>query len=142
MTIVDANVLIYAVNSAEPNHEAARRWLDEQLSGRAPVGFAWISLLAYLRLATHPAVFPRPLGGERALEIAESWLSQPPAVVVHPTHRHLALLRGLLGPVGTASNLVNDAHLAALAIEHGASIATFDRDFDRFPGVRRVTPPS
>ena len=136
MKIVDANVLIYAVNEDSPNHAQARSWLDDALQGAEPVGFAWSVLLAFLRLTTRSGLFPRPLGLDDAARVIEGWLSQPMAVVVEPTRRHLALLRGLLAGTGTAANLVGDAHLAALALEHGATICSFDADFDRFPGVR------
>jgi hypothetical protein len=140
LTIVDANVLLYAVNSNDPSHRQSRGWLERALAGTTPIGFPWISLLAFLRLSTHRSVFPRPLSLEDAAAAVEAWLAQPAAEVVHPTTRHLAVLRGLLVHVQGPANVVNDAHLAALAIEHGASIASFDRDFERFPGLRRVQP--
>ena len=99
------------------------------------MAFAWSVLLAFLRLSTHPAVFPRPLTVEQAASILEPWVSAPPAVILEPTRRHLSLLRGLLARSGTAGNLVGDAHLAALALEHGATVVSFDRDFTRFEGV-------
>ena len=95
MQLVDANVLLYAVDPDLPQHAPARGWLDGALAGAEPVGFAWIVLLAFLRLATHPGVFPRPLTVDEAAGVVELWLSQPPSVVVEPTGRHLALLRGL-----------------------------------------------
>ena len=140
MRLVDANVLVYAVDSDVPEHATARRWLDSALGGGEPVGFAWVVLLAFLRVATHGAVFPRPLSLSEAAGVVELWLAQPPAVVVHPTGRHLSLLRGLLADTGTAANLVNDAHLAALAVEHGAELVSFDRDFQRFPGLKWSLP--
>ncbi len=99
------------------------------------MAFAWAVLLAFLRLSTHPAVFPRPLTVEQAAGVLELWLASPPAVIVEPTRRHLPLLRGLLARSGTAGNLVGDAHLAALALEYGATIVSFNRDFTRFGGV-------
>lgn len=140
MTIVDANVLLYAVNSADPNHRPARRWLEAALNGPDAVAFAWITILAFIRLATSARVFPSPLAVGEAAELVAGWLSQPTAVVVAPTTRHLAILRGLLGPTGSAGNLVSDAHLAALAVEYGAAVASFDRDFLRFPGVQLTVP--
>jgi toxin-antitoxin system PIN domain toxin len=134
--LVDANVLLYAVNADAPHHAAARSWLDGALSGQEAVGFAWVPLLAFLRLSTRAGLFPHPLSVEDAFGIAELWLAQPAAVAVEPTQRHLSLLRGLLRDTGTAANLVNDAHLAALALEHGGEIVSFDADFQRFPGVR------
>ncbi len=136
MRLVDANVLIYAVNQDAPNHRIARGWLDAALTGAESVGFAWVALLAFLRLCTRAAFFRRPLSLDEATTIVAEWLARPSAVVVHPTDRHLDLLRGLLGPVGTAANLVSDAHLAALALEHGAEVVSFDTDFARFPGLR------
>jgi toxin-antitoxin system PIN domain toxin len=138
--VVDANVLLYAVNESSPKHDAARGWLDDALSAGEAVGFAWVALLAFLRLATHRAVFSAPLEPEVALGIVRAWLDQPPAVVVDPTGRHLDLLAGLLGEAGTGANLVSDAHLAAIAIEHGATLVSFDADFGRFRGLRRLTP--
>jgi toxin-antitoxin system PIN domain toxin len=138
--IVDANVLLYAVNTAAPRHAQARSWLDGALAGREPVGFAWTVLLAFLRLTTHPAVFPRPLTVGEATEIVRAWLAQPAAIVVDPTPRHADLLAGLLAEAGTAANLVGDAHLAALALEHDAVLVSFDADFGRFAGLRRETP--
>lgn len=140
MRIVDANVLLYAVNTAAPRHAEARSWLDGALAGREPVGFAWTVLLAFLRLTTHPAVFPRPLTVGEATEIVRAWLAQPAAIVVDPTPRHADLLAGLLAEAGTAANLVGDAHLAALALEHDAVLVSFDADFGRFAGLRRETP--
>lgn len=140
MKLVDANVLLYAVNRDAPPHARARRWLDGALSGREGIGFAWLVLLAFVRLATRGDLFPRPLEPEEALAVVARWLEAPAAVVVEPTSRHLEVLRGLLLPLGTAGNLVGDAHLAALAVEHGATIVSFDRDLGRFPGVRWEEP--
>jgi len=136
----DANVLLYAVDERSPHHDLARRWLEQALSGSETVAFAWGSLLAVLRVGTKAAVAERPMSLDEALERIEGWLAQPPAVIVHPSDRHPAVLRDLLGPLGTAGNLVADAHLAALAIEHGAELVSFDNDFARFPGLRWVDP--
>lgn len=135
MLLVDANVLVHAVNTRAREHAPARTWLRAALTGSEPVAFAWIVTLAFLRLATHPAIFARPLTPSQAAEIVERWLAAPAAVTIEPTRRHLPLLRGLLERAGTAGNLVSDAHLAALALEHGATIVSFDRDFARFDGV-------
>jgi toxin-antitoxin system PIN domain toxin len=138
--IVDANVLLYAVNSDAAHHEQARAWLDGALVGAETVGFAWVVLLAFWRIATNSSVFAHPLTTDTARAVIEAWLDQAAAVIVEPTPRHLPLLRGLLDEVGTAANLVNDAHLAAIALEHGATIVSFDRDFGRFIGVRHSLP--
>lgn len=140
MLLVDANVLLHAVNLRSREHEPARRWLREALAGGEAVAFAWTVLLAFLRLSTHPAVFPRPLSSGAAADLLELWLQAPPAVTIEPTRRHLPLLRGLLSRAGTAGNLVGDAHLAALALEHDATVVSFDRDFGRFEGVALKRP--
>ena len=106
------------------------------------MGFAWIVLLAFLRLSTKVGLFPRPLSSDAASDQLAAWLAQPATVVMEPTARHPALLSELLAAVGTGGNLVNDAHLAALAIEHQAQIVSFDNDFLRFPGITLETPPS
>lgn len=140
MVIVDANVLLYAVNSADPRHEESRSWLDGSLGGAEAVGLAWAALLAFIRVGTSAAILPDPLSTEEATAQVEAWLGAPAAVVAQPTARHAGLLRGLLRDSGTAGNLTSDAHLAALAIEHGADIVSYDRDFARFPGVRARLP--
>jgi toxin-antitoxin system PIN domain toxin len=132
MKIVDANVLLYATNSRSAQHVIAHRWLVSALAGTEAIGFPWISLLAFVRLSTNPRVFDSPLSIASAFDLVDSWLAQPPATVVEPTARHATVLHGLLEQAGTAANLTTDAHLAALAVEHSAEVATFDRDFARF----------
>lgn len=136
MNLVDANVLLYAVNEAEPRHEQALGWLDRELGGAEAVGFAWVVLLAFLRLSTKIGLFPRPLSPEAALGAMRTWVGEGPGVVVQPTPRHLEVLASLVGPIGTGGNLTTDAHLAALSVEHDAPIVSFDHDFARFTGVR------
>jgi uncharacterized protein len=138
--LVDANLLLYAVDESSHHHAVAKQWLEERLSGPETFAFAWAVLLAFVRLATHPRVFDAPLTLEEALDLIDSWLTQPCATVVQPTDRHSQLLRELLAPLGTAGNLTSDAHLAALAIEHGAELCSADADFTRFPRVRWVNP--
>lgn len=140
MKLVDANVLLYAVNTDAPHHERSRRWLDGALSGRATVGFAWIAVLAFVRLSTRAGLFPQPLTADSALSRMDAWLAADPAVLLHPGPEHARLLRSALSTTGAAGNLVNDAHLAALALEHKATIVSFDDDFARFPGVRWERP--
>lgn len=142
MQVVDANVLLYAVNEDAIQHRHAREWLDRALGDEEAVGFAWVVLLAFLRLATRPGLFPRPLTVGAATDTVEQWLAQPPAVLLEPTHRHAAVLRDLLERAGVGGNLVNDAHLAALAIEHGGGLVSFDTDFGRFPDLRWQVPPT
>lgn len=140
MKLVDANLLLYAVDARAPRHRDARAWLEARLGGSETIAFSWSVLLAFLRLSTSPRVFAQPLPGERALDVVDAWLAQPCATVVHPGDRHAAVLRRLLAPLGTAGNLVSDAHLAALAIEHGAELCSCDTDFARFAGLRWVDP--
>lgn len=142
MLLVDANVLLHAVNRRSREHEAASAWLATALAGTEAVAFAWTVILAFIRLSTHPAVFPKPLTPSQAGGACESWLAASPAVTLEPTRRHLPLLRGLLEHAGTAGNLVGDAHLAALALEHGATVVSFDRDFARFDGIALLRPGS
>ena len=140
MKLPDVNLFLYAYNADSPHQEAAASWLEETLSGTETVGVSWLVLLAFLRLSTSPQVFSSPMSVLEALDIVDSWLRQPCATVVHPTPRHSAVLRDLLGPLGTGGNLTSDAHLAALAIEHGADLYSCDWDFARFPGLRWVNP--
>lgn len=140
MVVVDANVLLYAVDTASTHHEQSRSWLDTSLEGAEAVGLAWIALLAFIRIGTNPAILPTPMTVDEATGQVEAWLGAPAAVVAQPTARHAGLLRGLLRESGTAGNLTTDSHLAAIAIEHGAEIVSYDRDFERFAGVRHRLP--
>lgn len=140
MKLPDANVLLYALDDTSPRHAGAKAWLDATLSGSEEIGFAWVVLLAVLRLTTKPAVFAHPLRPNEAFDIIDQWLAQPCSLIVHPTVRHAGLLHGLISAVGTAGNLTTDAHLAALSVEHGAAICSYDSDFSRFPGVVLVDP--
>ena len=140
MVVVDANVLLYAVDTASTHHKEARSWLDSSLAGAEGIGFPWMSLLAFIRIGTNPAILPSPMTVDEAVGQVEAWLGAPAAVVTHPTARHAGLLRGLLRESGTAGNLTTDAHLAALAIENGADLVSYDRDFARFAGVRHRLP--
>ena len=140
MRVVDVNVLVYAANADAPHHEAARGWLDEALSGAATVGFAWMVVLGFVRLTTKPGVMERPATVDEAWDVVDEWLGAPSAVVVEPGARHASLVRELLRQVGTGGNLVNDAHLAALAIENRGAVVSFDHDLGRFRGVRWERP--
>lgn len=140
MKLTDVNLLLYALDSSSPRHAEARRWLEEQLSGTETFAFSLSVLLAFVRLATSGRIFTTPLRPDEAFEVVDGWLEQPCTAVIAPGDRHLVLVRELLEPLGTAGNLVSDAHLAALAIEHGAELCSADRDFARFPRVRFVNP--
>ena len=135
MKILDANLLLYAVNKDAPLHLRAKRWLEISLSGTEPVGFSWIVILAFIRITTRPGLFRKPLSPAQAFDVMEAWLQQPSTRILHPGPRHLEIVRNLVEQLGTAGNLTSDAHLAALAIEQNARLYSCDRDFARFPGV-------
>jgi toxin-antitoxin system PIN domain toxin len=138
--LLDVNLLIYAVDEDSPRFARAHPWVEGVLAGRETVALPWAVLLAFLRLTTKPQVMTSPLTADDALDLLGGWLARPNTVVVHPTERHPAVLRELLAPLGTAGNLVTDAHLAALAIEHGAELNSCDPDFARFTGLRWTDP--
>jgi uncharacterized protein len=138
--LVDANLLIYAHDHDSPHHEGARGWLEGVLAGPEPVAISWIVLLAFLRLSTNSRVFRQPLSIARAVEVIEDWLADTRVKLLEPSERHWEVLRKLLAEGQAAGPLVTDAHLAALAIEHGATLASADRDFARFPGLKLLNP--
>jgi toxin-antitoxin system PIN domain toxin len=135
MILPDVNVLLYAVNAAAPQHAVAHAALNEAFQ-KGPVALAWPALLGFVRLATRSGIVPRPLTVEQAMDVVDAWAGESASVIVHPSAAHPALLRRLLIGVGQGGPVVSDAHLAALAIEQGATLLTFDRDFERFAGLR------
>ncbi|MGH8209925.1 MAG: type II toxin-antitoxin system VapC family toxin [Steroidobacteraceae bacterium] len=140
MILPDVNTLLFSVNTATDQHRAALEALEDGYAAPRGVAFAWIALLAFLRLSTRSGIFPKPLSVEDALRVIEHWLKHPNAQVVHLGERHSEVLGRLLLAAGTAGNLTTDAHLAALAIEHDATIVSFDRDFARFADVQWTLP--
>lgn len=140
MRLVDANVLLYAVNADAEHHQTSRTWLDHALRGGDTVGLTWLALIAFMRLSTKVALFPQPLTVAEATEQVGDWLAAPGARILHPTAGHLHHLERLLGLTGPGGNLVNDAHLAAIALGHRADVVSYDADFARFDGVRWFTP--
>jgi len=138
--LVDANVLLYARDSSSPFHDRAREWLTVQLNGPVRVGLPWPSLVAFVRISTHARVFERPLSPTQAWEQVEDWLEAPAAWIPEPTHAHASVLGALIGRYGLRGNVVSDAHLAALAIEHGLTVCSADTDFARFADVRWIDP--
>ena len=140
MILIDANLLVYAYHPRAREHEASRRWLERVLAGPELVRFGWLSLWAFLRLATNSRVFARPLSAAEANAAVSSWLAQPCAGVLEPGERHWTILQELV-QVGQATGpLIMDAAIAALAIEHGATLHTTDRDFARFPSLKWTNP--
>ena len=140
MILPDANLLLYAYHPRAEQHEASRTWIEAALSGSELVQFPWLTLWAFLRISTNPRAFEAPLSMAEATTIVSSWLARPNAVVLEAGQRHWEILRHLLDASQSVGPLVTDAALAALAIEHGATLHTTDRDFSRFPGLNWRNP--
>lgn len=133
--ILDANLLLYARNSADPRHERAADVVTDALNGARRVGLPWQTLTAFLRIATHPRVFPEPLTADAAAQQVQEWLEAPAAWIPVPTPRHHEIFLELIRSLRISGALVSDAHLAALAIEHGVAVWSADADFARFDGL-------
>ena len=140
MILVDANLLLYAENSADSMHPKARQWWQEQLSGGDTICLPWVVLCAFIRIGTSPRAFPRPLSLAEATERVDEWLRRPMVRVVNPTEQHWPIFRRLLEQGKATGNLVTDAHVAALAIEHGCDLCSTDADFARFPKLKWRNP--
>lgn len=140
MKIVDVNILVYAVHRGAAQHETVRSWWEAALSSDEPVGLCWAALLGFLRLATHSAVFTQPLAVEQALDRLDAWLSHPNTRLLQETSEHWRVFKELILQTGTAGNRTSDAHLAALAICHGATLVSCDLDFRRFRQLRWENP--
>jgi toxin-antitoxin system PIN domain toxin len=140
LILVDVNLLIYASIEESPHHSAALAWLDRQLNGRTRVGLPWPSLLGFLRVVTNRRALAQPLSMEDAWGQVGRWLQQEVVWTPNPTDAHAEVLGRLLAFPGMVANLVHDAELAALAIEHGLTMCSADRDFARFPGLRWENP--
>lgn len=140
MILIDANILLYAEDSLSPQHQQARTWWDDQLSQDSPVCLCWTVLAAFIRIGTNPRVFEHPLSLEQAQARVQSWLDQPCIRIVRPTEHHWSLFQQMLTDGQAVANLVTDAHLAAISIEHGCSLASTDADFARFPKLKWFNP--
>jgi uncharacterized protein len=138
--LVDANLLLYAYDPDSARHDASRRWLEEALSGNELVRFAWLTLWAFVRISTSRQVYVRPLSADEAQAAVGSWLAQPNADVLEPGERHLEILGRLIAAGQATGPLIMDAALAAIALEHGATVCSTDRDFARFPGLDWINP--
>lgn len=135
-TIPDVNVLVYAINRDAGHHQRAFEWLTAALSGGGTVGFTWQVLLGFIRICTHPSILERPLDTAAAVRQVENWLGAENAILVEPGERHFSLLRDLLTRKGVAGSFTADAHIAVVAIEHEAKLASFDSDFHSLPELR------
>lgn len=140
MILLDANLLVYAHVTSLTQHHAARSWLDSRLNGPTPVGLPWPTLLSFVRLVSNPRIFEHPQPISKAWKQVDDWLTCPVAWIPQPTERHREVLGSFLTDTLGRSNLVPDAHLAALAIEHGLTLCSTDRDFARFPNLRWEDP--
>ena len=140
MKLLDTNLLLYAVNQDFPQHPQARAWLEKTLSDEQIVGLPWVVVLAFLRVTTRPQIFSRPLTVEKAVAYIDEWITLPIVTIVSPGQNHWPILYNLLTASGTGGNLTTDAHIAALAIEHGYTVYSTDYDFKRFSGIRHVNP--
>ena len=140
MIVLDANLLVYAANRSAPEHARAQPWLDEWLNGTVPVGLPWSSLLAFVRLVTNPVVMRHAVSPAEAWTQVEDWLACEPVWIPLPGAAHRDIVGGFLKATWMTSRLVTDAHLAALAIEHGLTLQSTDGDFARFPGLKYENP--
>lgn len=140
MILIDANILLYAEDSLSPNNDQARQWWDKQLSGINPVFLSWTVINAFIRIATNPRVFEQPLSIKEASLRVDSWLKQPCTKIALPTERHWEIFQKILEDGNATANLVTDAHLAALAMEHGCILYSTDADFSRFPKLKWRNP--
>jgi uncharacterized protein len=140
MILVDANLPLYAEDSLSPHHATAREWWDDMLSGAEPVALCWPVLTAFLRISTNPRLHNRPLTSDEAMDRVQSWIEQPCVRIVQPTEEHWPLFQRMIRDGRAAANLVSDAHLAALAIEHNCELQSTDSDFARFPGLKWKNP--
>jgi uncharacterized protein len=140
MKIVDLNLLLYATNADAPQHGIAKRWWESALNGDEQIGLTWPVLLGFLRLTTRAGLLPRPIVPRQAFETVDAWMAHPMTTVLHPGDEHWTILRGIMEATGAAGNLTTDAHLAAIAIEYGATLYSSDTDFARFPTLKLANP--
>lgn len=140
MIVVDANVLLYAYDRSDPRHLPASRWLEATVGGEKEVGLALTTVLAFIRIATDPRIYQAPMDAGQAIELVESWLRRANVHLIGPTDAHWRTLTDLVVAGQARGPVVMDAHLAALTIEHGGTLATVDRDFSRFTGLRTIDP--
>lgn len=140
MIVPDLNLLVYAHSAGAPLHDPARRWWEDLVNGTERVGIAWVVAAGFVRLLTHPGVLATPAAPEHAVDLMAEWFRSPSVVPLNPGTQHVAIFRRMLAAAGVGGDLVTDAHIAALAIEHQAEVHSNDGDFARFPGLRWRNP--
>ena len=140
MILVDANIVLYAYHPRADQHASCRSWIEDAFSGATPVGLPWLTIWAFLRISTNPRAFEQPLTMKEAESIVSCWLKSPVVRQVEPGERYWEIFSRLLVEAQVTGPLVTDAAIAALALEHGASLCTTDRDFARFPAIRTIDP--
>jgi toxin-antitoxin system PIN domain toxin len=140
MILVDVNILLYAEDKLSPFNEKARKWWDNQLSWESPVCFCWDIITAFIRISTNRQIFKKPLTAPQAIKRVQSWFDQPCVRMIHPTDSHWRIFQTMLQEGQATANLVADAHLATLAVEHGCVLYTTDSDFSRFPRLKWKNP--
>lgn len=138
--LVDANILLYAVDEVSPFHDRAKAWLEDALNGERRIAIPWPSLVAFLRIATNPRALAEPLGSADAWDFVEAWLDAPTSWIPQPTSGHRQILRRLMTTHDIRASLVSDAALVALCVEHGLTMVSADSDFARFPEIRWMNP--
>jgi hypothetical protein len=138
--LVDANILLYAVDDTSPFHDKAKAWLEAALNGTRRVALPWLSLTAFLRIATNPRALAEPLRPDEAWELVEAWLDAPTAWLAEPGAGHREILGRLVRELDLRAGLISDAALAALCIEHGLTIVSADSDFARFTEIDWFNP--
>ncbi|MGF1484034.1 MAG: TA system VapC family ribonuclease toxin [Opitutales bacterium] len=140
MTLPDVNCLVYAIDKLARHHTVAKNWLEQAFASAEPLALAWPVVLGFVRITTHPAIMDKPLRVGDACGLINEWLSLPGTRLIHPTEQTFALFFELLKQLGSGGNLSTDALIAAMAIEHDATVFTYDLDFQRIPQVRTATP--
>ena len=140
MITPDANSILYAYNEDAPKHQQAKEWLEEQFSSPVSFGLSWQTITAFLRISTNPKAFPQPFDLHEAISIVDEWIALPNIQILTPTVNHWAIFQNLIVEGQTKAALMMDAHLAALAIEHDVTLATTDRDFSKFSGLKTINP--
>ncbi len=140
MIVPDVNVLIYAADSSSRHHEVARTWWEDALSGDVSVGLPWVVATGVMRILTNERIVERPLTPAEALDLVDGWFARSVVVAVGPGPRHRTILRGYVEQLGRGANAIPDAHIAAIATEHGGTLYSTDRGFARYDGLRWADP--